>query len=369
MIYKDEAAQKFNNALLLIRKNELSKAVDELSKSIKLYSEDIETLNLLGLCQYWQCNFDKAYFYWNKSLEISLTDNEAQRYLKTLKSAEFEKMVLIYNNGIELINQGEYSGAISSFEQIINNDSDLIEPYILTGLSYIGLNKFGKAREFFGVALKKDKNNINSLRYLNSIQTGSNANLKKTLLPMSVLFIFIICLYFVNANKYNELIKENDNYKNIVLMYDKTINELNEKISGNESAAENEGQDGIIENEGEVFNRALQYFKNKDYILSSKEFEKVVSSGIEEYRVAEALYFSAVSYQNSGNYGKAEENYREYINKYRSKNYYDDALYNCGIMMYKLGKKEDAKELLTKLKDELPDSIFVNSKVTYILNN
>lgn len=61
--------------------------------------------------------------------------------------------------------------------------------------------------------------------------------------------------------------------------------------------------------------------------------------------------------------------YEDYIQKYKGRNYYDDSLYSYGLLLYRQGNVSEAKEVLHKLKTEIPNSIFNNSKIEFVLNN
>ncbi|KOC40374.1 hypothetical protein ADU85_11150, partial [Clostridium botulinum] len=201
----------YNNALKFIHENKISKAVVYIKKSLKLYSKDFEVLNLMGICQYILCDFDKAYFYWNKSIECNDSDNRAKEYIKILKSRKFSRIIRLYNEALEEIKDSQYKEAIEKLEQIIDEEKNFLEPYIIIGLCYYMLEKYNTSKKYIEVALKIDKENekcllylreINDKRNIKIIQYKSNKTSKAVASISTLLVITLLGVLYKNHSSY-----------------------------------------------------------------------------------------------------------------------------------------------------------------------
>lgn len=376
------AAVYYNTALKLISENKISKAITNIKKSLKLYSKDCDVLNLMGLCNYTLCEFDKAYFYWSKSLEYNKYNNKAELYLNLLKSRKFNRLIKEYNEGLEFLYRYEYKKAIEKFKEIITEENELLEPYIIIGLCYYAIGKYNIAKKYMEMALNIDNENRKCLMYLNEINNKRNvtvvkyksSKVAKTVASVStILLIASSVLYYKNYKGYinikDTLAEYEHKYKinntELQLIRGK-YNKLSNSINMEKKQIQNKFQG---KNDSEVFNDGIVSYKKKDYKKAIENFSYLVDRGVDSSIVAEATFFSAVTYEKLNNIGKSEEFYYKYIDKYKGKNYYDDSLYNCGIMLYRSGNKEKAKKVLSILQKEVPDSMYVNKTVKMILNN
>ncbi len=113
----------------------------------------------------------------------------------------------------------------------------------------------------------------------------------------------------------------------------------------------------------------MKQLGDRRYDEAIARFQYLIDKSSNEDIKAESLYFMALSFQNIEEHEKAGEHYRSYIDKYRDKSYYDDSLYNYGLMLYEKGDIESAKKILNRLKKDEPQSEFMNSKVRSILEN
>nr|WP_307897750.1 hypothetical protein [Clostridium botulinum] len=342
----------YNNALKFIHENNISKAVIYIKKSLKLYSKDFEVLNLMGICQYILCDFDKAYFYWNKSIECNDKDNRAKDYLKILKSRKFNRVIRLYNEALEEIKNFQYKEAIEKLNKIIHEEKNLLEPYIIIGLCYYMLGKYNSSKKYIEFALKIDKENekcllylreINDKRNVKIIKYKSNKNYKVVVSISTFLLITLSGAFYKNHSSYikikNDLAEYQQKYNinNIQFQLIKSkYNKLNNGILKEQQQIKDKFNE---KNDNEIFNESILYYKKKNIKLALEGFIYVSDKGLDESLVAESTYFSAVCYEKLMQLNKSEEFYCKYINRYKNKNYYDDALYNYGIMLYRQGKK------------------------------
>ncbi|OBR94142.1 MULTISPECIES: tetratricopeptide repeat protein [Clostridium] len=386
----------YNNALDYVKNNKISKAVKLLEKCLKYYAKDVQTLNLMGICQYMLCNFDKSYFYWRKSLTYDMQNNRAGHYLNSLNSDEFKILIEKYNLAIDNINNLKYEDAINALKEINQLNKELIEPYVMIGLCYYGLVEYDSAKHYVQLALSMDRENVKCLMYLNEINSKNiissdkNNKFKSNNIIAAcciIVFLLIAIVLYYEHNKYIQMSSKLIEYKNKLNDSNLALEKSKSQYSKAENELKNENQKNGLFNvettldnknvknkkfsgsQSEIFKNGISNFKNQEYSQAIDNFKYIVSNGIEEDLVAESTYYLAVCYEKKGNYKIAEKYYSNYISKFVGKNYYDDSLYNYGLMLYKQGYKDNAKNVLKKLQQEFPNSIFINSKVRYILDN
>lgn len=382
----------YNYALQHMNDKQISKAHEILLKSINLYSKDIETLNLLGLACYLLCDFNNAKYYWNISKSIDSKNNRALSYLSELESDRFKLLIGKYNKAIDYIELLNYKEAIKELNSIVDDEEDLIEPYAIIGLCYFALDEYAVAKSYIEKALDKDNNNERYLQYLAEIneiiinaKPKPSFNNKVLISIMALLILAFATLYFNEQSKYIQAFNKNTNYeqkynnlsivlnnkeKELMSLEDKLIIEQSKNININDRIDYSEYEKKYsLKNEQNLFIEAYENLYNDNLEEAIEQFNFIVRRGIEENIVAESLYFLSLSYERNGDYYNASNHYEEYIHKFNDRNYYDDSLYNYGLLLYKQGDISSSKEVLKKIKTETPNSIFNNSKVDYILSN
>lgn len=120
--------------------------------------------------------------------------------------------------------------------------------------------------------------------------------------------------------------------------------------------------------EQQLFNLGLDYFSREDYQDAADIFKSIYNLTETDYLKRESLFLLARSYEKIDNYQSAEHFYRIYLNEYQDSNYYDEALYNLGLMLNEAGEEKKSKEVLERLRLEDPYSNYNNSRVYEILN-
>lgn len=373
----------YNDSLNLVKDNKISTAIKNLEKALKYYCKDVDTLNLMGLCKYKLCDFAGACFYWHKSLEYRPDNNRAQYYLDIIEGEEFTKLLETYNEGISRYNKGDYEESIKIIKDINKKNEEWIEPYIILGLSYYNLEDYSCAKRYLEAGINKDIGNNKYLPYLLEFKSKEKNtvifNKKSSILYVTMGAVIIAMSLIITGNykKYGSAINELNSYKNKTTLleqqleesksqYDKLILDIN---NINDNKKENTESIEVIDNEAEIFNIAIDKFKEEKYSEVIEKLTYLCSKGKDEIYVAEGTYYLAVSLEKTGDLEGAYNWYKNYIDKFPNKNYYDDALYNCGLMLYNEGKIDESKKMMSKLINEVPNSIFVNSRVSEILSN
>jgi tetratricopeptide (TPR) repeat protein len=120
--------------------------------------------------------------------------------------------------------------------------------------------------------------------------------------------------------------------------------------------------------EQQLFNLGMDYFSRQDYQDAADIFKSIYNLTETDYLRRESLYLLARSHEKMDNYQSAEHFYRIYLNEYQDTNYYDEALYNLGLMLNEAGEVEKSREVLERLRRENPYSEYNNSQVYEILN-
>lgn len=155
-----KAYRCYNKALNLIENRKVSLAKIELKKAVDAYPMDIDILNLMGVCEYYLCDFEEAYKYWTRSLKITEQDNHAKEYIDFLASEEFDKLAINYNKAVEYVSQEKYKIAIIILKKIIKDYDELIEPYEMLTMCYLKLKKTEEAERCLDQLLQKDYENL-----------------------------------------------------------------------------------------------------------------------------------------------------------------------------------------------------------------
>lgn len=396
----------YNDALELARNNNISKAMELLERSLEYNPEDKEILNLIGLLNYFLCNFDKAVLNWNRSMRVSNVDNRSQYYLAFLKSDDFKGFMEYYNLAISYIDKFQYDEAIELLLKITRENKELIEPYSIIGNCYFALGKYQEARKYFLEALSRDIENVKYLKYLNKINRNhtlgngprkdSSLKYKVTIASMAVVILVGSIIFYTSYNKKADRLLAEDNSQSQEVNSsidgrgkkkeesEEPIEDKGNKEGETEEAEESENTQSIkneeIEQEAsspeeinfpgskfDILKDGMDDFENANYKDSIDRFTYLVNNAGSKDIVAEATYYLAVSFENEAKYKQAGEYYSNYIENYSSKTYYDDSLYNYGLMLYENGKKDKSKTILSNLRD-LEDTIFMNSKVEAILS-
>ncbi|MBQ9012670.1 MAG: tetratricopeptide repeat protein [Bacilli bacterium] len=367
----------YNKALDYINDNKISLAKEELEKAISIYGKDIDILNLIGLCEYMLCDFSKAYIYWMESIKYNDVDNKAIEYVNYLRTYEFKDLIKKYNAGLDYLQNKDYKKAIEVFENIINEYEDLVEPYEILFICNNNLNDKENANKYAENLNEIDKDNISNYEYLKLFNNEYKCRNKKSKKTTLISTIAIVGLLFESSLLYSFYKKyENEQSKNIEVEeklqiinnnYELLVEDIEKQKYESKELKDILKLDSS-ESKKRIFNNAVNFYKNEDYKNAINGFECVVNNLDEnEYIKSESIYFLAVSNEKIKDNDKSKKYYEEYINNYINYNFYDDALYNYGIILYKENNLEEAKEVLNKLKYECPESMFINSNTISIL--
>ena len=123
----------YNDALDELNNKNITKAMEALKQAYLMDKNDVEVMNLLGLCSYMNCDFSKANFYWHKSYSNKQEDNRAEEYLIILNSQDIERVIEDYNNALEALENNDLNLTLKNLKKVVRYDNKFIEPYIIMG--------------------------------------------------------------------------------------------------------------------------------------------------------------------------------------------------------------------------------------------
>lgn len=380
---KIESYKKYNNALDLAVKGYITSSYDILEQSMRLNPKDVDILNLKGLLTLLKCDFSKAFesFY----TAMCYGNNELSRkYVDILSSDDFKVFLGRYNHSIRFINEDLNQESIHILDNIIEDDPNLIEPYVILSLLYDKLGDI-KKREFYLAKLREvDKDNslfenkVEEKQVKGKKEESSKIKTKNSLILYTLIGGLVLGIggyYIYNKNKIydlNKAISEKEQkiskVDNELKQKDKEIEKKEEQLIKVKSESNKEKVQVIVSDEETLYNKAMKEYKNKDYKKSIENFEHVVASSKSPKYTPESIYMLALINEKLGNNDDAIKYYKKYINTYtKDQQYYDDAFYQLGMLYYDIGCLDDAKNTFYGLKNEVPNSMYNNSKVNEIL--
>ncbi|MEG2984187.1 MAG: tetratricopeptide repeat protein [Peptostreptococcaceae bacterium] len=377
---KLESYKKYNEALNMIERNFMTSATEIVEEALELNPKDVDILNLKGLLKFLRCNFDESFESFYKS--TCYDNNElAKKYVKLLTSDEFGIFLSRYNHAIRFINKDLNQESIQILENIVNEEPELIEPYLLLHLIYEKLGDHIKSNQYLDSLRMVDKDNTlfeKDLNNLNSKSTDVKDEVKKSKSHKSVyvlvvvLIILIGILYMSNKKKLDslstEITQKDEQLDKTNKNLDKTKEQLKEAKTETKDSKEENKSEVIVGDEEDLFNKAMDFKEEGNSSEAIKYLELVVKNGKTKKYVSESIYQLALLNEKEKHTEEAIKYYNKYINTYKtSDNYYDDSYYNLGMLYYKEGNLEKAQQAFYSLRAEDPDSMYNNSKVESIL--
>ncbi len=123
-----------------------------------------------------------------------------------------------------------------------------------------------------------------------------------------------------------------------------------------------------IKNEGVAYSNARKLYKRGQYADAAAAFDDIANRGLERNYKSESMFFAAMSYEKIDDFENAIRQYRRYADNYKEKSYYDESMYNMGFIFYEKGDIQSAAEVFKELKNEKPNSMYVNSKIKRIIS-
>ena len=402
---KLESYNKYNNALDLANRHYITKAVEFVEEALRLNPKDPDILNLKGLLYLLKCEFSKSFesFYTSQCYG----NNELSRkYVTLLSSKDFKTFLERYNHSIRFINEELNEESIEIFDSLILEEPELIEPYVISILLYDRVGDEKKKISLLEDLRCIDKDNPifekfdeNGEVYTNTAQekqdvkkedkkenteiskTKSNKNNKKdkkhfVLYAVIALLIVVMgAFYLNNQRKIEDLNNQISSKDQEIDQKDKELSEKEQELTQKEeeekkAKEEEEKAKEEAKQEEQIIKKGAEslYFTANDYKMAG-DYEEAIkyykytlkATDTNQFR-ADAIYNLGLSYQKLGDDEKAEEYYKRFVNTYSaSEEYYDDAFYHLGVLYYKDGRLQEAKNAFYTLRAEDPSSSYNNS--------
>lgn len=177
--------QFYNRGLDKAEIRDMSGAIDLLKRSLKFNKMNIPARNLLGLVYFETGEVVAALSEWVISKNLMPENNVASEYISRLQ-AEANKLDIIsetirkYNTALKCCRDGNEDVAAIQMKKVLVQNPKLIKGYHLLALIYIKGEHYEKARKILKKAVKIDKTNSTTLRFLKEVdeQTGTVTNLE-----------------------------------------------------------------------------------------------------------------------------------------------------------------------------------------------
>lgn len=164
----------YNVGLSKAKLRDLSGAITSLQMSLKYNKRNTKARNLLGLVYFQMGETVSALSEWVISVHFQGKGNVAQNYIKKVQNNQGQLQVINntiqnYNLALKYLEEGNGDLAIIELKKVVNLNPNYIRAYQLLGLLYIQHKQYSAARKILSRALKLDRNNITTVRYMNEL--------------------------------------------------------------------------------------------------------------------------------------------------------------------------------------------------------
>lgn len=188
-----EGNNLYNEALVLMQNNKIKEAMRILDKAILLDDTNINTLNLIGMCNYIYCNFNNAKYYFEKSIDIDKI-NRATVYIEDMNSREFMNIFIKYKEALNFIKWKRLKEAVVLLEEIKLLNKELIPPYEMLYLLYMNIGEKEEAIKNIKVAYFLDNSSVSISKYYNNIILQKLKKAERVILANYYLWIGILAV-------------------------------------------------------------------------------------------------------------------------------------------------------------------------------
>ena len=388
---KLESYKKYNNALELANRKYITNAIELIEEAVNINPKDVDLLNLRGLLSLLACKFPLAIESFYTSMCYKKEDLQSE-YVDKLTSEDFRTFLARYNHAIRFINEELNEECISILNNIIDEEPEFIEPYVILALLYDKMGQEDRKEEYLKVLRIIDKgHDLIEIREESKEdkeeEKKSNKLLGYVILGGAILMLGGYALSSKNqvdnlntelAQKEEELSQAEDEAQKVKDEAERKEKEEAEKKAKEEAdkkakeEADKKAKEEAERLEGlsevKLFENGVTQKQIGNYEEAIKSFKDASAKGDSEKYQSQALYQVGMLSEKIGNEDDAIEYYNKYIVAYpKFDDYYDDALYSLGMMYYENEDLDNAKKIFRILKDDASDSMYYNSKVKDIL--
>ncbi len=190
----------YNDGLAKANVRDISGAIVSLNESLKYNKRNIDARNLLGLCYFARGEVVPALSEWIISKNYESKKNIADQYIDFLQSNPsrldtINQTIKKYNQALNYCYQNSQDLAIVQLKKVLSINENLISGYQLLALLYIETKDYEKARRTLLRAIRIDRNDTTTQRYLKEINNilteqinaGDNKGNNPALLPQDII--------------------------------------------------------------------------------------------------------------------------------------------------------------------------------------
>jgi TolA-binding protein len=160
---------------------------------------------------------------------------------------------------------------------------------------------------------------------------------------------------------------EKGNQPQMVLLEKPAVGFLPEEVKNRGEENSMAGADYDLEQEKWYYSEGYQAYLAGDYKKATSNLGMVVSMQSKSFLHREALYYLARVYYINSEYKNAEKYFLDYTRDFPSTNYYDESLFYLGCIYYFDQQEDKARQALEKLREVVPDSGYLTSKMAITL--
>lgn len=421
----------YNQGLYKARIRDLSGAAVSLRMSLKYNKRQTDARNLLGLVYYQMGEIVDALSEWVISVHFKSQGNVARNYIKKVQNNPGKLQVINttiqkYNLALRYLEEGNQDLAVIELKKVVNLNPNYIRAYQLLGLLYIHHKQYAAARKILSRALKLDRNNITTVRYMNELaEIAGQKNRKRspvegqrfvqikdpnpiviersksnysdfntgTLSFVNIVIGIIIGAAVVGLLLVPSMRRSNRlEYNDAVTEYSSQISDRNEQISTlqsqvdtltqeNDRLKNNSGDTTAAQSQSEAeaaLIQAVKAYMDNDYSTAGMTVADIDPSALAsedsrdvyEYLVSrtgdtvtDQLFGEAQTYYDSRDYMNAATYYRRYLVFVPDS---DEALYYLGRTYQNLTDFDNARACYEQIINDHSDSEYVDEAQRYL---
>lgn len=164
----------YNRGLDRARVKDLSGAIVSLTRALKYNKRNTDARNLLGLIYYQMGEIVPALGEWVISVHFRERGNLAAEYIERIqnspaKLAAADRVIQRYNQALAYIKEKNDEMAVIELKKVVGMSPTYVKAYQVLGLLYMRRKQYRNARKVLMRAVKVDRNNMDTLRYMREL--------------------------------------------------------------------------------------------------------------------------------------------------------------------------------------------------------
>jgi tetratricopeptide (TPR) repeat protein len=164
----------YNQGLKNIKNNDITGAINCLTKSIEFNKNNCNARNLLGLIYFEIGHIGNALKQFVISSSILKKDNPAKGYLEAIQKDDkaretMNNSIIAYNKALRVVKIKNEDMAIIQLKKILKSNDNFIDAMNLLALCYLLQNNKSSAKKYIELVLQKDISNEKALLYYKEV--------------------------------------------------------------------------------------------------------------------------------------------------------------------------------------------------------